>query len=108
MVMKILRALKTPGPAIVALSFLLSFSCAQAQTLPSETPKDFKPTNDGFEYVRRDVMIPMRDGVKLHAVIIVPKGAQQCADTSDAHAVRRNGADQSRQQFASRPNPQRL
>ena len=46
------------------------------QTLPSETPKDFKPTNDGFEYVRRDVMIPMRDGVKLHTVIIVPKSAR--------------------------------
>ncbi len=47
-----------------------------AQTLPSETPKDFKPTNDGFEYVRREVMIPMRDGVKLHTVIIVPKRAR--------------------------------
>ncbi|HEY0348615.1 MAG TPA: CocE/NonD family hydrolase, partial [Pyrinomonadaceae bacterium] len=47
-----------------------------AQTLPAETPQDFKPTNDGFEYVRRDVMIPMRDGVKLHTVIIVPKGAR--------------------------------
>ncbi len=46
---------------------------ASAQTLPSETPKELKPTNDGFEYVRRDVMIPMRDGIKLHTVIIVPK-----------------------------------
>src|SRR6185503_18916188 len=54
--------------AIAAQSF--------TQTLPSETPKDFKPTNDGFEYTRRDVMIPMRDGVKLHTVIIVPKGAK--------------------------------
>ena len=34
------------------------------------------PTNDGFGYVRRDVMIPMRDGVKLHAVVLVPKGAK--------------------------------
>jgi putative CocE/NonD family hydrolase len=44
-----------------------------AQTLPSETPQEFKPTNYGLEYERRDVMIPMRDGVKLHTVIIVPK-----------------------------------
>src|SRR5262245_25965719 len=44
--------------------------------LPSETPPEFKPTNDGFDYVKRDVMIPMRDGVKLHTVIIVPKGAK--------------------------------
>jgi putative CocE/NonD family hydrolase len=44
--------------------------------LPSETPDNFKPTNDGFEYDRRDVMIPMRDGVKLHTVILVPKNAK--------------------------------
>jgi len=30
---------------------------------------------DAFDYERRDVRIPMRDGVKLHAVILVPKGA---------------------------------
>src|ERR1043166_1308148 len=44
--------------------------------LPSETPDQFKPTNNGFEYERRDVMIAMRDGVKLHTVILVPKGAK--------------------------------
>jgi hypothetical protein len=44
-----------------------------AQTLPSESPQELKPTNYGLEYERRDVMIPMRDGVKLHTVIIVPK-----------------------------------
>ncbi len=49
---------------------------ATAQTLPSETPQELKPTNYGLEYERRDVMIPMRDGVKLHTVIIVPKGAR--------------------------------
>jgi len=45
------------------------------QDLPSETPASFVPTDDGFDYERRDVMIPMRDGVKLHTVILVPKGA---------------------------------
>ena len=50
---------------------------ATAQTLPSETPQELKPTNYGLEYERRDVMIPMRDGVKLHTVIIVPKGAKR-------------------------------
>ena len=48
----------------------------QTPTLPSETPAKFEPTNDGFDYVRRDVWIPMRDGVRLHTVIIVPKGAK--------------------------------
>ena len=45
----------------------------QSPDLPSETPTKFTPTNDGFDYVRRDVMIPMRDGVKLHTVILVPR-----------------------------------
>jgi hypothetical protein len=43
--------------------------------LPSETPENMRVTNYGFDYTRRDVMIPMRDGVKLHTVILVPKGA---------------------------------
>jgi uncharacterized protein len=43
---------------------------------PSETPANFKPVHDAFDYESRDVMIPMRDGVKLHTVILVPKGAK--------------------------------
>jgi uncharacterized protein len=43
---------------------------------PSETPATFKPTRAGFDYERRDVMIAMRDGVKLHTVILVPKGGK--------------------------------
>lgn len=45
--------------------------------LPSEIPAKFTPTNHGFDFVKRDVMIPMRDGVKLHTVILIPKGAQR-------------------------------
>jgi uncharacterized protein len=41
--------------------------------LPSETPANFQPITGSFDYVRRDVMIPMRDGVKLHTVILIPK-----------------------------------
>jgi putative CocE/NonD family hydrolase len=62
-----------------ALSYVQP-SAAQARTqypdLPSETPAKFQPATDGFEYVKRDLMIPMRDGVKLHTVILVPKGAK--------------------------------
>ncbi len=45
-------------------------------TLPSETPAAFVPTHAGFDYERREVMIPMRDGVKLHTLILVPKAAK--------------------------------
>jgi len=44
---------------------------------PSETPQKFAPVTDSYEYTLRDVMIAMRDGVKLHTVILVPKGAKQ-------------------------------
>jgi putative CocE/NonD family hydrolase len=48
---------------------------AKYSDYPSETPAKFVPSTAGFDYVKRDVMIPMRDGVKLHTVILVPKGA---------------------------------
>src|SRR5438552_16151201 len=42
---------------------------------PSETPARVEPAVESFDYARRDVMIPMRDGVKLHTVVLVPRGA---------------------------------
>jgi uncharacterized protein len=44
--------------------------------LPSEIPAKFTPTRDGFDFTKRSVMIPMRDGVKLHTVILIPKWAK--------------------------------
>ena len=41
----------------------------------SEIPKDFSPVTDAFDFERREVKIPMRDGVKLHTVIVTPKGS---------------------------------
>jgi hypothetical protein len=43
---------------------------------PSETPPKFTATSDGHDYVRRIAEIPMRDGVRLHTVILVPKAAR--------------------------------
>ncbi|UAJ11277.1 CocE/NonD family hydrolase [Glacieibacterium megasporae] len=57
------HALAAPAPAITALT--------------PDIPKHFtNPTSDAAaDYVKRTVEIPMRDGVKLHTVIVVPKGA---------------------------------
>jgi hypothetical protein len=44
--------------------------------LPSETPAHFTPATTGFDHTRREVMIAMRDGVKLFTVILVPSGAK--------------------------------
>jgi hypothetical protein len=40
-----------------------------------DIPRSFMPPRADFQYVRRQVMIPMRDGVKLYAVLIIPHGA---------------------------------
>ncbi len=44
--------------------------------MPSETPAKVQTVTNSFDYVKRDVMIAMRDGVRLHTVILVPKGAK--------------------------------
>jgi uncharacterized protein len=68
----------------VVLGALLLAGAAYAQTpqsaakypdFPSETPATLETPTADFDYIRREVMIPMRDGVKLHTVILVPKGA---------------------------------
>ena len=46
----------------VTIAVLLCAHRASSQELPSETPATLIPVTDGFDYVRRDVMIPMRDG----------------------------------------------
>ncbi len=47
-----------------------------AKTLASEIPAKFTPVTSSFDYTRRVVEIPMRDGVKLYTVILIPKGAK--------------------------------
>jgi putative CocE/NonD family hydrolase len=55
---------------------ILGAQAPQYPSYPSETPAKFQPSTNSFDYTRREVMIPMRDGVKLHTVILVPKGAK--------------------------------
>ena len=71
--------------AFAALSLASSCLAALAQNepakplypnYPSETPQELQPATATFDYTRREAMIPMRDGVHLHTVILVPKGAQ--------------------------------
>jgi uncharacterized protein len=74
--------------ARISVGTLLATTCfirpAPAQNSPpvarpgleSETPPKFVPATSSFDYSRRDVMIAMRDGVKLHTVILVPKAAK--------------------------------
>ena len=48
---------------------------AQSTHTQSDIPETFSPPNTNFDYVKRVEMVPMRDGIKLYTVIVIPKGA---------------------------------
>ena len=58
----------------VALA-LTPAAAQQAAVAKGDVPADFAYPTDARDYVRREVMVPMRDGTKLFTVIIIPKGA---------------------------------
>ncbi len=60
---------------LVGLALISGLSLADPPILPSETPAKFKPNTDSFDYIKREAMIPMRDGVKLETFILIPKDA---------------------------------
>lgn len=49
---------------------------AQTPPITPDIPPKFEAPADANDYVKRVEMIPMRDGVKLYTVIVVPKGAK--------------------------------
>ena len=65
--------------ALVTTSLICGAGDSRAQEvapeLPSDTPKTFEVKTDAFDYLKREEMIPMRDGVKLKTFILVPKAA---------------------------------
>ncbi len=60
-------------PLRVALLLTLALPAVPQQT--GDIPKTFKVPTASYDFVKREVMIPMRDGVKLYTVILLPKGA---------------------------------
>src|SRR5687767_13630479 len=64
------------GLAALLLALASTAAAQTPATLQSETPAKFEPTYHGFDHVRRDVMIPMGDGVRLHTVVLVPRAAK--------------------------------
>jgi len=75
------------GFALLLTSVLSTAAFAQAtpattpdQATPSaaaapagDIPAKFVPPTDAYDYDKREVMIPMRDGVKLHTVSSCPR-----------------------------------
>ena len=77
---------------IAAIGLLVAspFSRAQEKAQPQGKPVDndipasftapkaapFEAPKPDFDYIKRVEMVPMRDGVKLYTVIVIPKGAK--------------------------------
>jgi uncharacterized protein len=58
-------------------TLLLAFSAlAILFAADSDIPKTFHAPTADQDYIKREAMIPMRDGVKLYTVVVIPKGAQ--------------------------------
>ena len=70
----------TPEPRSNRNTGLLAASLVAAlyvatMAADSDIPKVFHNPTAEQDYIKREAMIPMRDGVKLYTVIVVPKGA---------------------------------
>jgi uncharacterized protein len=62
---------------LLGVSLLAAVSAiAMLSAADSDIPKTFMAPTANQDYIKREVMIPMRDGVKLYTVIVVPKGAK--------------------------------
>ena len=70
---------RTAGRSILwgILLIALAAPAVAQQTLPSDIPATFVPRVESFDYTQREEMIPMRDGVKLKTVILIPRGAHR-------------------------------
>ena len=63
---------------VTSAAVLISAFAAQAQTSlqTPDIPPRFEQPTESSNYIKRVEMIPMRDGVKLYTVIVIPKGTK--------------------------------
>ncbi len=83
----------------------LAVTIAAAQTPPRVTPmtsdfvEKYEQTLPGADFIRREVMVPMRDGVKLYTAIVMKKGTRNAPillsrTPYDAHGATHRNASQ--------------
>ncbi len=63
--------------ALSSLSCAAAVGRAQTPPLAPDIPPKYAASTASYDYEKRVEMIPMRDGVKLHTVIVVPRGARR-------------------------------
>ncbi|HSY05671.1 MAG TPA: CocE/NonD family hydrolase [Steroidobacteraceae bacterium] len=67
---------RASGPALWVACLACSSVLAQTPPMQPDVPPKFTVPTADFDYIKRQVMIPMRDGVRLYTVIVIPRGAQ--------------------------------
>jgi putative CocE/NonD family hydrolase len=74
-----IRALLVGAICSICLQALAASAADASRDLTSvsDFPKEFKAPEVERDYTKRVEMIPMRDGVKLHTIIMMPKAAQR-------------------------------
>ncbi len=93
-----IRLTRLAFPILLATAIIAP---AVGQTLAADTPAKFTEVRTSFDYDQRHVDIPMRDGVTLHTVILVPRGVHDApillqrtpynAERSQSHAQSSHG-----------------
>lgn len=79
-------SLRQPSRRLAALFAIAAYPFPAAPQQSGDIPKTFTVPTAAYDYMKREVMVPMRDGVKLYTVIVLPKDAR-CAHRADAHAL---------------------
>ena len=64
------------GAGAALLAALAIFASSVAVNAGGDIPEKFVKPDAANDYIKRVEMIPMRDGVKLYTVIVIPKGAK--------------------------------
>ena len=75
--MKSIRRVRFPLARLLPGLFASLATLVQADTPPltPDIPAKFTAPTENADYIKRVEMVPMRDGVKLYTVIVIPKGA---------------------------------
>ena len=68
---------RAAGRIVLRCMLLMGLTAPAMAQMPNETPANFVPRVESFDYTKREEMIPMRDGVKLKTVILIPRGAHR-------------------------------
>jgi uncharacterized protein len=71
-----ISSLRCISAATLTLLFTFFSATAQTKTPPMtpDIPEKFTPPRTDYNYTVREVMVPMRDGVKLYTIMVIPNG----------------------------------